>query len=100
MRYIILALYSVVVFLFSARIGRSAGVGKPNQGTPSEGQNIEFLYIGEGNTFLAKVGSSSTMYYTFKFSGEQPKVGKYRIVGIGQGKRELLPLPDLVEVTK
>jgi len=97
---ILWSIFAGGVLILGSFLGHLAGTGNPKAEPLPEGINIEFLYIGEGNTFLAKVGSSSTMYYTFKFSGEQPKVGKYRIVGIGGDKRELLPLPDLIEVTK
>jgi hypothetical protein len=64
-----------------------------------EGETIEFLYIGEGDTFVAKI-KDVTSYRKYKFSGEQPKVGKYRIVGVGKDKRELIPISDTTEASK
>jgi hypothetical protein len=85
---------TIVALTLGTFMGNQSGRGNPKFETVPEGVNIEFLYVGEENTFLAKVGESSAIYYNYKFSGEQPKVGKYRIVGVGSDRRELLPLTE------
>ena len=89
---ILWSIFAVGVLILGSFLGHLAGTGNPKAEPLPEGINIEFLYIGEGDTFIAKIGHS-TEYHKYKFSGEQPKVGKYRVVGIGMDKRELIPIP-------
>ncbi|MEI7513099.1 MAG: hypothetical protein WCJ74_00565 [bacterium] len=72
--------------------GTYASVGETDGRIIFEGSVIEFLYIGENDTFLAKV-DNSIKYRHYKFAGEKPKVGKYQIIGLGEhAQRGLLPL--------
>lgn len=97
---VVVFVVSDITFLAGLILGANSYVGMPNLRTPLEGSVIDFLYIGEKDTFLAKI-NNSVGYYKYKFSGKQPKVGKYQIIGLGEhAQRGLLPLPDLVEVTK
>ena len=88
-----------ITLIFIAMYTASLGNGYSKSKSPPEGPTIEFIFIGDGNTFLAKVGNT-TQYYEYKFSGKQPKIGKYRIVGIGNDKLELIPIPDTAESSK
>ena len=98
--YILAFVVAPVFFIVGLTIGIFRGAGKPNTlMIPFEGQNIEFLYVGGNGIFLAKF-REETMYCQYTFSSGQPKVGRYRIVGVGGGKRELIPIPDTTESPK
>jgi hypothetical protein len=97
--YLLLGISIAFIIIGIHSIGASSGRGKPTGSAPLDGKNIEFLFIAEDDTFLAKIDNLVT-YRQFKFSGEQPRLGHYRIVGIGGLKKEVLPITTPVESSK
>ena len=100
LKVVVVSVLSVCALFMVAGILGTIGAGYPKCVAPGEGVAIEFLYIGSDNTFVAKIGDSTT-YRKFKFSGkQQPEIGRFRVFGIGGQERELIPLYETAEVSK